>query len=215
MWLMAQIDGSSNTCLRPVRSIFGSLNIRHFQESTCASSKLIAYGDIVSFDTVVSTHKRIVVAPSSQGAAGTVLENGGASLLGVALGASTSDGSTTGLGESTSVGPNATRTIPVAVADGFTEYAINVSSVGGQPLAPCSSMIGNTYAVIRVAAFQRGPNAGHSAWFLDSTNSTAADLSFVVTDVAPDQVGTSGGQVYGKFLSTMVSRAVRLGGPFT
>lgn len=211
---MAQVDGSSNTCLRPYRTPFGSYNIRHFQESTAVSSKLITYGDLVAFDTVVSTHKRIVIAPSSQGAAGTVLENGGASLVGVALGTSTSDGSTTGLGESTTVGPNATRMISVAVADGFTEFAINVSSVGGQPLPPCSSMIGNQYAVIcvRSAVGQRG---GHGVWFLDSTNSTVADQSFVVTDIPTDQVGTSGGYVIGKFLSTMVNRAVRLGGPQT
>lgn len=211
---MAQIDGSSNTRMRPYRSAYGSYAIRHYQESTCASSKCITPGDIVSFDTVVSTHQRIVIAPSSQGAAGNLLENGGASILGVALGGSTSDGSTNGLVASTAVQPLG-RFIPVAIADGLTEFTIYLSSVGATPDVPNSTMIGRSYPIecIRTAVGQRG---NHGVWFLSSTNlSTAADLSFVVTDVPPDQMGTSGGYVVGKFLSTMVHRSVRVGGPTT
>ena len=211
---MAQVNGSSNTTIRPYRSPFGSYQVRWFQESTCASSKTIQIGDIVTFDTVVTTHARIVVAPSSQGAAGNLLENGITSLLGISLGASTSDGSTTGLNPSTAVQPEG-RMIPVAIADGFTEFAINLSSVGATPDLPNSTMIGRTYPIecIRTAVGQKG---NHGVWFLSSTNlSTAADLSFVVTDVPNDQVGTTGGYVVGKFLSTMVNRAVRCGGPQT
>ena len=211
---MAQVNGSSNTTIRPYRTPFGSYAVRHFQESTCASSKTIPIGDIVSFDTVVSTHQRIVVAPSSQGAAGNLLENGGGSLVGIALGASTSDGSTTGILESTVV-QSLDRFIPVALADGLTEFAIHISSVGAAPTPPGSSMMGVTYPIecVRSAVGQKG---GHGVWFLSSTNlSTAADLSFVVTDVPHDQIGTSGGYVVGKFLSTMVHRSVRVGGPFT
>jgi hypothetical protein len=207
-----QYEGSSNTRLWPVRSPFGSVQIRWFQESTCVSSKLITEGDIVAFDTVVSTHKRILVAPSSQGAASNLLENGaGLALVGVALAGSTSDGSTLGLAESASQGVNPNRMIPVAVNDGATEFAIQISSVGAAPLVPCSSMIGNVYPVecVRTAVGQRG---GHGVWFLSSTNlSTGADLSFVVTDVPDHQIGCTGGHVYGKFLSTICSKAVRLG----
>lgn len=211
---MAQRDGSSNSGLRPVRSAYGSIAIRAYEESTCASSKTIQVGDIVTFDTVVTTHARIVVAPSSQGNAANLLQNGITSLVGVAVSASTSDGSTTGLQESTLRG-DGRRTILVAIADGFTEYAIDISSVGATPQPPCSSMIGNIYPIecIRSAVGQKG---GHGVWFLSSTNlSTAADLSFVVTDVPSDQIGTTGGFVYGKFLSTMVHRSVRAGGPIT
>lgn len=211
---MAQVNGSSNTGLAPYRAPFGAPQIRYYQESTCASSKTIQVGDIVSFDTVVSTHQRIVVAPSSQGAAGNLLENGITSLAGVAVSGSTSDGSTTGLAESTSIQPFG-RYIGVAIADGLTEFRINISSVGLTPNQPCSSMIGRTYPIecIRTAVGERG---GHGVWFMSSTNlSTAADLSFVVTDIPSDQVGTTGGFVVGKFLSTMVNRAVRCGGPFT
>ena len=214
---MAQIDGSSNTMIKPVRSPRGAPAIRWFQESTSASSKAIAAGDPVCFDTVVSTHLRIVIAPSSQGAGANLLQNGITSLIGIALAASTSDGSTTGHLASTVVQPEG-RYIPVALADGLTEFSINISSVGATPEPPASSMIGNTYPLecVRSAVGQRGPGTGHGVWFMSSTNlSTAADLSIVVTDVPNTDIGTTGGRVYFKFLSTMVSRAVRVGGPFT
>lgn len=212
---MAQYDGSSNTHIRAVRSAYGSPALRWFQESTCASSKCIAVGDIVTYDTVVSTHRRIVMAPSSQGAAGNLLENGIVSLVGVAVSESTSDGSTTGLGESTTVGRSPNRMIQVAIADGITEFAIQVSSVGATPQAIASTMVGKTYPIecVRTAVGQR---KGHGVWFLSSTNlSTAADLSFVITDVPSESIGDTGGIVYGKFLSTMVARDIRVGGPFT
>jgi hypothetical protein len=205
---MAQIDGSSNSGLRPYRSAYGAIAIRAFEESTCASSKIIQIGDIVTFDTLASSNNaRLVVAPSSQGAAGTVLQNGINSLVGVAVQRSTSDGSTTGLLQSTVLAPP-NRQILVAIADGITEFAVNISSVGADHPPVASSMIGNQYAIIRVQGFDKG---GHGCFFLDSTNSTAADQSFVVTDVPSDQIGTTGGYVVGKFLSTMVSRAVKVG----
>jgi len=210
---MAHYDGSSNTHMRPVRSAYGSPAIRRYEESTCASSKCITVGDIVSVDTVVTTGNiRIVVAPSSQGAVGNLLENGDRSLIGVAVSASTSDGGNTGL-SSNGARPNTARMIDVAIADGLTEYAINVSSVGATPKPITSTLIGLAYPIecVRSAVGQRG---GHGVFFLSSTNlSTAADLSFVVTDVPSESIGDSGGIVYGKFLSTMVHRSVRVGGP--
>lgn len=211
---MAQINGSSNTHMRPVRAAYGSPALRSYQESTCASSKCIAVGDIVCADTVVTTgNLRIVIAPSSQGAAGNLLQNGITSLIGVAVSESTSDGSTTGL-NADGTRPTA-RNILVAIADGLTEYAINISSVGASPVPVGSSMIGNSYPIecVRSAVGQR---KGHGVWFLSSTNlSTAADLSFVVTGVPSESIGDTGGVVYGKFLSTMVHRSVRVGGPVT
>jgi len=213
---MAQRDGSSNSGLRPVRNLYGSIAIRSYVESTCASSKCIAVGDIVTFDTVVNSSGNpfVVIAPSSQGNAQNLLQNGITSLLGVAVSASTSDGSTTGQPASTALS-DGRRNILVAIADGFTEFAIDISSVGATPQVPASSMIGRVYPIecVRSAV---GQKAGHGVWFLSSTNeSTAADLSFVVTDVPSDQIGTTGGFVYGKFLSTMVHRSVRAGGPIT
>jgi hypothetical protein len=208
---MAHINGSSNTHMRPVRAPYGSPAIRFFQESTCASSKTIQVGDIVTFDTVVTTALRVVVAPSSQGAAGNLLENGMRSLVGVAVTGSTSDGSTSGQTVSTARYSGA-KYIGVALADGLTEFAINISSVGATPDQVSSTMVGKIYPIERHAA--AGDRGGHGVWFLSSTNlSTAADLSFVVTDVPSESVGDTGGVVYGKFLSTMVHQAIRVGGP--
>jgi len=210
---MAQTDGSSNSGLRPYRNAYGSIAIRHYEESTCASSKCIAVGDIVSLDTVVSTMFRVCIAKSSGAAVGNQLETNNGSLIGVAVSASTSDGSTTGLQESTALS-DGRRKIAVAIADGLNEFAVNISSVGADHPPPASSMIGNQYSIICVRTAV-GTKAGHGVWFLDSTNSTLADQCFVVTDVPSHQIGTTGGYVVGKFLSTMVHRSVRLGGPVT
>jgi hypothetical protein len=210
---MPQIEGSSNTAIRAYRSAYGAIAIREYEQSTCASSKTIQVGDIVSVNTVVSTAFWVVMAPSSQGQVGNLLENGGASILGVCVGLTPGyDGSTSGHLPST-VNAAQTRRVSVAIADGLTEFSINISSVGATPQVVCSSLIGGTYPVecVRTAVGERG---GHGVWFLSSTNlSTAADLSFVVTDVPTDQIGTSGGYVVGKFLSTMCHRSVRVGGP--
>ena len=138
---------------------------------------------------------------------GNLLQNGIVSLVGIALADSTSDGSTLGQTASTARYSGA-KYIPVALADGLTEFSVTISSVGAAPLAVASSMIGTTYPLEINRTFNR--------WFLASTNlSTAADLSVVVTDVPSESIGDTGGVVYFKFLSTMVSRAVRVGGPFT
>jgi len=204
---MAHIDGSSNSIIRPVRSPLGSPAIRHFQESTCASSAVIRRGDPVTFDTVVTTGTlRIVKAPSSQGAVGNLLENGIRSLVGIALADSTSDGSITGLSSNGAKENSGIRQIPVALADGLTEFACPISSVGATPRVVTSSLVGKVYPLEL--------NRTHNRWFLSSTNlSTAADLSVVITDVPVESIGDTGGIVYIKFLSTMVSQAVRVGGP--
>jgi hypothetical protein len=204
---MAHYDGSSGSIIRPVRSPLGAPQVRFFQESTCASSAVIRRGDPVTFDTVVTTALRIVKAPSSQGAVGNLLQNGIVSLVGIALADSTSDGSTLGQVDSTA-GYSEAKRIPVALADGLTEFSISISSVGATPTPVRSSMVGVTYPL--------EINRTYNRWFLSSTNlSTAADLSIVVTDVPSNSINDTGGTVYFKFLSTMVHRSVRVGGPFT
>ena len=204
---MAHIDGSSGSLILPVRSAYGAIAIRHFQESTCASSKTIRRGDPVSLDTVVTTGTlRIVKAPSSQGAVGNLLENGGKSLIGIAMEDSTSDGSISGLLADGAKGNSQIRQIAVAVADGLTEYSAYISSVGATPRVVTSSLVGKAYPL--------EINRTHQRWFISSTNlSTAADLSVVITDVPSESIGDSGGLVYFKFLSTMVSHVVKVGGP--
>lgn len=200
---MADIAGSSNNIIRPYRSPLGSPQIRFFQESTCAATAVIRPGDIVSFDTVVTTGtKRIVRAPSSGGAATNCLQLGVTSIVGVALEGSTSDGSTTGLGAD-GAKTNGVRKIGVAIADGHTEFTGYLSSQGAQALPVGSSLVGTNKAVVY--------DRVHHAFFIHSTNSTTADQAVTITDVDEANIGDTGGQVIFRFLSSNVSPAVRIG----
>lgn len=191
--------------MRPYRSFAGSPAIRHFQESTCIATAVIKIGDIVSFDTVVTTGtRRIVRAPSSAGNSTNLLEVLTQSLVGIAVEASTSDGSTTGLLEGGAAGNRSIRTIGVALANGVTEFLGYMSTLGagGQGHVSQSSMMGVNYSIIHDRTLGR--------FFLDSTNSTAALVTAVVTDIPSENLGDTNGPVVFKFLSTNVSRAVRI-----
>ena len=165
--------------------------IRYFQESTAASTAVIKLGDIVSNDTVVSTGGfRIVRAPFNGGGGGNLLNT--TNVLGVAVEASTSDGSTAGLSN-----PQ-TRLIGVMVPSGETEY---LGYLVGTDNVSASSLVGLTRAV-RYDSTNR-------IYAIDSTNSTAALHSVVITDIPDGTVGDTNGPVVFKFLSTGVSPAVR------
>jgi len=176
--------------------------IRYFQEATCASTAVIKYGDIVSNDTVVTTGGfRIVRAPFNGGTTGgagfepNLLNT--TNVVGVAVEASTSDGSTAGLtnGQLNQAG---NRMIGVAIAEAgaeFLGYLIGSNNASG------SSLIGTRKAV-------RYDSTNH-IYGIDSTNSTAALASVVITDVPLETVGDTNGPVVFKFLSTGVSDAVR------
>ena len=173
------------------RSGAGTPQIRYFQESTAASTAVIKLGDIVSNDTVVSTGGfRIVRAPFNGGGGANLLNT--TNVLGVAVEASTSDGSTTGLSNAQ------TRLIGVAVAAPDVEY---LGYLVGTDNVSASSLIGLTRAV-RYDSTNR-------VYAVDSTNSTAALHSVVITDIPDGTVGDTNGPVVFKFLSTGVSPAVR------
>ena len=201
---MADWTHSSGTVIRPYRSPLGAPQIRFFQESTCIATAAIKIGDIVSFDTVVTTGtKRIVRTPSSGGNSTNLMQvGGGRSLVGVAVEASTSDGSTTGLAADGAKSNSGIRQIGVAIADGHTEFLGYLSSLGASAHVAESSFIGLTKAVIHDRTLGR--------WFIDSTNSTAALVGVVITDVPPDNVGDTNGPMVFKFLSTNVSGAVAI-----
>ena len=65
-----------------------------------------------------------------------------------------------------------------------------------------SSMIGVTYAIIHDRTLGR--------FFLDSTNSTAALVTAVVTDIPSEALADTNGPVVFKFLSSNVSRGLRV-----
>ena len=199
---MADWTHSSGTIIRPYRSPLGAPQMRYFQESTCIATAVIKAGDIVSFDTVVTTGtRRIVRTPSSGGDSTNLMQvGGGRSLIGVALENSTSDGSVTGLSSNGSKLNSNIRQIAVAIADGHTEFLGYLSSLGVGPHVADSSLAGLTKAVIHDRTLGR--------WFIDSTNSTATFAAVVITDVPADNIGDSNGPVVFKFLSTNVSGAV-------
>lgn len=163
--------------------------IRYYQESTCASSAVIKLGDIVSFDTLVSSAAfRLVRATAGGGAATNLLNT--TNVVGIAVEASTSDGSTLGLAN-----PRA-RLIGVAIAEPNAEFQMQILNGAAD-----SSQVGRPMAV-------RYDSTNH-IWGVDSTNSTAADFDVVVTQVPEPYIGDTNGPVVVKFLSTNVSPAVR------
>lgn len=195
---MADWANSTTSYIRPYRHPLGSPPIRYFEESTCAATAIIQYGDVVSFDTVVGTAAhRIVRAPSSGGTGTNLLQVGVTSLLGIAAENSTSDGSTSGLINATAVGPvRPNRKIGVWVADVNTEFLGFLSSVGGPNLA-ASTLIGVAKPLLYSRTFNR--------FFVDSSNSTAALAAVKITDIPSESIGDSNGPVIFKFLSTNIA----------
>lgn len=169
----------------------GTPFVRYYQESTCASTAVIKRGDIVSFDTVVSSASfRIVRATAGGGAATNLLNT--TNVVGIALEASTSDGSTSGLSNPRN------RQIAVAIAEPNAEFLFSLINPAS---AADISQIGLLKAI-------RYDSTNH-IWGVDSTNSTAADADCAITAIPEPNIGDTNGYVVVKFLSTNVSPAVR------
>jgi hypothetical protein len=184
---MADWTASSNSVVRPYRSPYGSPNIKYFEVSTAASTNKIKTGDFVQFDTSVSSAShRIAKAASTGGNAVNLLGINGNALLGIAMQPDESDGSTLGLGTN--------RTIGVALFDGVQEFLGYVRGAG--PVT--STMIGQQRSVIHDSTLR--------IWQIDSTNSTAALQTVIITDVPAAYIGDTGAPVAFKIaLSTLVS----------
>ena len=207
---MAQWTNSSGSWMRPYLHPWGAPHIKYYQESTAASTATIRVGHAVSNNTVITTGgQRIVRAPSSAGTGTNLLEVLTASLIGVAVEASTSDGGLTGLiDDSTTpspIGPRS-RMIGVAVADGVTQY-LGYFKSGGAGTTPraLSSLIGLNRPVILDSTL--------NLHFIDSTNSTVALVAVRIIDFPQDVLGDSGGvPCVFKFLSSNVHASVNVGG---
>jgi hypothetical protein len=171
-------------------------NIAYFQESTAVSSAVIKLGDIVSQDTSVSTGGFRIKRAYHAGGNGSNLLAVGQHIVGVAVEASTSDGSLTGL-SSEGVGLAQNRMIGVAAADAETEF---IGYLIGSNNVSASSLIGSQKAV-------RYDSTNH-IFGVDSTNSTAALVTVTITGVPQGTEGSTNGPVYFKFLSSNVSEAV-------
>lgn len=181
MWIMADVPLSSRTIVRPYRSRSGSPQIRNFELSTAASTALIAYGQVVSFDLTSSATHRVVRCSTASGQT-PILST---SFAGVSAGADTSDGSTLGLGP--------TRTLPVFVADNNTEFLFPTK------LVIASTCVGLDYEL----SWDSTLSIHHL-----SANSTAGECTLTVTDTIPGTLGDTGGYFVGRFKSTACSPIV-------
>lgn len=154
-----------------------------FEESTCASTAVIAVGNVVAFDSDVASNSHRIVRASSAANGTPILTS---VLLGVAAKGSTSDGSTLGLGS-----PG--RTIDVWMADPGTEFLFPTKVV----LA--SSHIG--------AAMELTWDSTSGVSYVGN-NSTAGDARVLIQGIGPmSAVGDTGGYLIGRFQSTAVSAA--------
>lgn len=205
-----QWANSSGNFIRPYFSPYGRPSVKYYQEATCAATAVIQVGHVVSNNTVITTGgMRIVRAPSSAGNGTHLVEVLTESMIGVAVDDSTSNGSTTGLVDDSSIAGNfhSERMIGVAVADGLTEY-LGYFKSGGAGTTPraLSSLFGVNRPVILDSTL--------NLHFIDSTNSTAALVSAKIIGFPPNVLGDSGGvPCIFKFLSSNVSRAINVGGP--
>lgn len=179
---MADVALSSRTTVRPYRSRAGSPQIRALEASTCVSTALIQYGQVVSFDIDASSASHRVVRCSSASGQNPILST---SIAGVAAEADASDGSTLG------VGPN--RKIAVYLADNATEFLFPTK------LVIASTCIGLSYELSWDSTL-----ACHHL----SANSTAGDCRLTVTDIVPGTLGDTGGYFVGRFQSSACSPIV-------
>lgn len=184
---MADYTLSSRDYPSAYRSRKGSPQIRSFQESSCASTATIQFGNVVQLDGGSSGDAhRIIRCSSGTGTAPLLL----AGIVGVAAQGSTSDGSTATLT------PYTNRHLSVWVADADTEFKFP------------------TREVIRPAMIGLGCEVNWDSTLnisLVSLASTAGDARFVITDVLPATIGDTGGYVIGRFHSTAVASVIRTG----
>jgi hypothetical protein len=184
---MADWTASSNSIVRPYRSPFGSPAIRYYEVSSAASTNTIRAGDLVQFDTSVATSAhRIAKASSTGGNSVNLLGINGNALLGVAVEPDPRKDASTGMGPNAKIG--------VALFDGITEFLAYTRWAG--PVT--STMIGTQRSIIHDSTLR--------IWQIDSTNSTVALQTAIITDVPDAYIGDTGAPVAFKIaLSTLVS----------
>jgi hypothetical protein len=182
---MATWTANAASGIRPYRSAHGAPIIRYFTPTTAASTATcIKTGDIVQFDTAVATAAhRVALAQSTGGNGANLLSILADKLLGIAMEPDLSDGSTLGMATRNKIG--VALITPTQEFIGYTRWAGPVTS----------TFIGQTRSVIRDSTLR--------IWQVDSTNSTAALQTVVITEVPEEYEGSTGGQVVFKFLSSL------------
>lgn len=184
--MATDLTNSTRTTPRPYRSRSADYQVFAFEASTCVSTSLIKYGDVVQYDVNVSSNNFRIVKSSTMANVPNVLSS---AFLGIALDNDTSDGSTTGLGTS------ARQKLTVCLATPNTEFVWPTKAT----VAQHASTLINTRRAI-------GYDSTLSMFYCDVANSTAGDATLVITDVLDP--GSSNGQVVAKFLSTATARFI-------
>jgi hypothetical protein len=182
---LAEITHSTRTSPTPYRSRGGTFDLRVFQESTCVSTQIIKYGDVVQFDVNVAT-ANFRVRKSTVTTAPNVLST---AFLGIAIEASVDIGSSV---SATSPGSK----LNVCIANKDTEFKWPTKLTGA---GHASSLVGTRAAI--------GYDSTNGFFYCDPPGaSTAGDGSLVITEVI--DAGTTNGYVAAKFLSTAVARLI-------
>ena len=188
---MADKTNSTRTTPYPFRSAYGTFQLRWIQESTCVSTAVIRYGDVVQFDGNVATANFRVRKSSTMTNVPNVMSTN--VFLGIAVGIPSDPASTV-----TATAPGSTeqsRMVQVCLATGDTEFWFPTKSS-----AVTSSLVGLQRAV--------GYDSTLGMFYCDVGNSTAGDAILVITDI-PEPGTDANNPVIAKFLSTAVSRLLR------
>ena len=189
---MADKTNSSRTTPRPYRGRYHTFPLRIFEESTCVSTAVIRYGDVVQFDVNVGSAAHRIVKSSTMANVPNVLSS---AFLGISMDTSTSDGSTTGLLSSGvgMPGPN-NKTLNICLAAAGVEFLFPTKSS-----VVTSTCIGTRRALAYDSTL--------SMFYVDIANSTAGDATVIITDI-PEPGNDANNPVVVKFLSTAVSRVI-------
>ena len=182
---MAQLSNSTRSTPRPYRARGGTFDLRAFTESTCISTAIIKYGDVVQFDVNVATANHRIVKSSTMANVPNVLST-------VLLGIAVEDDASSVSADS----PGGTdQKVLICIANKDTEFKFPTKLAG---TAHLSSLVGKRSGLSYDSTL--------GMFYADTANSTAGDGMLVITDVL--DAGTSNGFVAAKFISTNVSRLV-------
>ena len=178
---MADVSHSSRSIVRLYRTN-GVPRVKSYDESTAASTAVIAGGQVVMFDATDGATHRIVRCSTAAGAA-PILATG---IVGVSAGGTGSDGSSGTVGSET-------RKVSVYEAAPNAEF-----------LFPTKVTIASTLVNTGLELSWDSTLGIHHV----SANSTAGDLTVRITGVIPGTVGDTGGYLIGRFFSSVVAPAV-------
>lgn len=179
---LADFTHSSRSGIRAYRARYGNFPINSYDESSAASTAVIAGGQVVMFDPTAASANRIVRCSTANGQTPIQPVN----VVGVACGGTGSDGSTGTIGSEA-------RKVSVWEASPEVEF-----------LFPTKVIIASTLVNTGLELSWDSTLGIHHV----SANSTAGDQVVRITGVLPGTVGDTGGFLIGRFYSSIVAPTV-------